>query len=77
MAQFLKNIKLPAIIGLLLILPFMILEYINRRPFHEGYPTSLFVILWILGTAVALSLLQIWRDLAPARTSCSDPFSLR
>ena len=73
MTQFLKNIKLPALIGLLLILPLMILEYINRRPFHEGYPTSLFVMLWILGTAVAFALLHIWRDLRARKNLLQRP----
>jgi hypothetical protein len=76
MNQFLKKLILPAIIGLLLVLPLMILEYVNRRQFHEGYPTLLFVMLWLLGTGFAFSLLATWRDLRARKNLMERPIIL-
>jgi hypothetical protein len=53
MRQFLASLTLPAMLGLLLTLPFMVMELINRRQFNDGFPVALFVLLWLLGTAFA------------------------
>ena len=48
----------------MLVLPFMILEWLNRREFHEGYPLALFGILWLLSfifIAVFLPLVIVLR----------------
>ncbi len=42
MNNILTNFRSPAIISLVLVFPFMILELVNRRNFHEGFPIVLF-----------------------------------
>lgn len=46
-------------ISFLLILPFMIMEVVNRRNFNEDFPTFLFFIMWLNLFAVTLLLLPI------------------
>jgi hypothetical protein len=53
MVRFLASLWMPAIFGLVATLPFMVLEYLNRRAFHEDYPVSLFIILWLLAAGAA------------------------
>ena len=48
MQTMLTNIKLPAIISFLLILPFMIMELVNRRNFNAGFPFPLFIMMWLV-----------------------------
>lgn len=59
MQSFLKRIGLPALIGLLIILPFMIMQVVNRRSFNEGFPFALFFILWLNLFAISIMLLPI------------------
>lgn len=77
MQTLLKTLGSPPLVSLLIILPFMIMEVVNRRNFNEGFPFTLFFGLWFNLFAVSLILLPIvraWRaedhDLAnsvPAR----------
>ena len=55
-----KRIGLAAIAGAL-VLPFGILELVNRRPFDEGFPFFLFALLWLLGAAFAGLLVPVLR----------------
>jgi len=48
MKTFTKNLKSPLILSSLLVLPFILLEIINRRSYKEGFPGLLFGILWVL-----------------------------
>jgi len=73
MTQLLRNLRLPAIIGLVVILPFMVLEYVNRREFHEGYPLQLFGILWLLGTGFVFTLLPIVRGMRAGKSLLRSP----
>jgi len=56
------KLKLPVIFSSLLVLPFVALEIINRRSFHEGFPYVLFGILWLLPIAFFAVLLPIVQD---------------
>jgi hypothetical protein len=56
------NISSSALIGCLLIVPFMIMEVVNRRNFHEGFPTFLFLVMWLNLFAVSTILLPILRS---------------
>jgi hypothetical protein len=49
------------LISTALVLPFVVLELINRRSFQEGFPLVLFVFMWLLTLAFALVLLPIVR----------------
>jgi hypothetical protein len=64
MKAMLKSLGLPALLGLLVLLPLIILELVNRRNFPEGFPFAIFFLLWFslfaLGCMV-LPILQAWR----------------
>jgi hypothetical protein len=64
MRTILKTLGSPALISLLLILPFMVMEVANRRSFNEDFPTFLFFAMWFNIFAISLILLpivQVWR----------------
>jgi hypothetical protein len=61
MQTILKPLGSSAVISFLLILPFMIMEVVNRRNFNEDFPIFLFFILWLNLFAVSLILLPILR----------------
>lgn len=56
-----KSLGSPPLVSLILILPFMIMEVVNRRSFNEGFPFTLFFGLWFNLFAVSLILLPIVR----------------
>ena len=55
-------LRAPAIISLIVVLPFMSLELINRQDFHEDFPIPLFGILWFLPVIFILILMPIVRN---------------
>jgi hypothetical protein len=57
----LKTFGSSALISFLLILPFMIMEVVNRRNFNEDFPAMLFFVLWLDLFAISLILLPIVR----------------
>jgi hypothetical protein len=61
MQAILKPLSSSAFISLLLILPFIIMEVVNRRNFNEGFPFVLFFMMWLNLFAVSLILLPILR----------------
>lgn len=61
MQTLLKTLGSPPLVSLLIILPFMIMEIVNRRSFNEGFPFTLFFGLWLNLFAVSLILLPIVR----------------
>lgn len=69
MRNILTNLRSPALISLLLVLPFMILELVNRRNFNEGFPIVLFVIMWLLPVLFLLTGMPIVRNLRRAGNS--------
>jgi hypothetical protein len=71
-----RNLRIPAIIGTVLVLPFMILEFLNRRAFHEDFPFPLFAVLWILPFAFTLLLVPILRSLRAHERSTGNPIIL-
>jgi hypothetical protein len=73
--QLLSNLKWPAIISLIVVLPFVILEWNNRRNFHEGFPLPLFAILWLLPMTFILILRPIVRDLRAGKSILASPIN--
>jgi FtsH-binding integral membrane protein len=64
------HLRFPALISSALVLPLVILELVNRRDYHEGFPVPLFGILWLLPMAFVLVLMPIVRKVqAGARTT--------
>jgi hypothetical protein len=69
-------IKLPAIISFVLVLPFIILEWVNRQHFHEGFPILLFGFLWLLSTAFMAILMPIVRNVRAGNNILANPLFL-
>jgi hypothetical protein len=59
MQTILKTSGSSAVVGFLLILPFMIMEVVNRRNFNEDFPIFLFFVMWLNLFAISLILLPI------------------
>jgi hypothetical protein len=72
----LTNLRLPALISLLLVIPFMIMEVVNRRGFNEGFPIPLFVMMWLLPLSFILTLRPIVRYLRAGNSLITQPVSL-
>ena len=75
MQTILKNIGSSALISLLLILPFMSMEVVNRRNFNEDFPIFLFFILWLNLFAISLILLPILRARRTGNHDVANPIS--
>ena len=76
MRNFLANIKTPMVVSFLLVLPFIMLELINRRTFNDGFPVALFVILWLLPAIFILILTLIVRSARAGNNVMANPVSL-
>ena len=76
MKNILANLRLPAVISLLLVIPFMIMEVINRRNFNEGFPILLFVIMWLLPTLFTITVTPIVRNLRMGNSVLVNPVTL-
>jgi hypothetical protein len=74
--NILTNLRPPAIISFLIVLPFMILELVNRRNFNEGFPIPLFVILWILPIIFIVTLTPIVQNVRAGNSVMANPISL-
>jgi hypothetical protein len=61
-------VKARALLAFVLVLPFMVLEVINRRSFDEGFPFPLFGSLWLLTLAFLLVLGSLARAVSPGRS---------
>jgi hypothetical protein len=73
MQTILKPLGLSGLISLLLILPFMIMEVVNRRNFHEDFPFMLFFVLWLNLFAISLILLPIVRGRRTGNHDMANP----
>ena len=61
-----RNLKLAALISTCLLLPFIVLEWINRQQFAEGFPIPLFAAMWLLAAASIFVLLPVMRTRSAA-----------
>lgn len=62
-----------ALISFLLILPFMIMEVVNRRNFNEDFPFMLFFVMWLNLFAISLILLPIVRGTRTGNHDMANP----
>ena len=76
MQNFITNFRLPATLSFLLVLPFIILEIVNRRIFNEGFPVPLFVILWLLPVVFFLTVMPIMRNIRAGNSLIASPVNL-
>jgi hypothetical protein len=73
MQTTLKTLSSSAFIGFLLVLPFMIMEVVNRRNFNEDFPFALFFGLWLSLFAISLILLPIVRARRTGNHDMANP----
>lgn len=76
MKNIFTNLRSPTIISLLLVLPFMILEPVNRRNFNEGFPIPLFVFMWLLPMLFILTGMPIVRNVRAGNSLLANPVIL-
>jgi hypothetical protein len=75
MQTTLKTLGSSTLISLLLILPLMIMEIVNRRNFNEDFPFVLFFGLWLNLFSVNLILFPIVRALRTGKQGITNPVS--
>ena len=73
MQTILKTLGSSTLLSLLLILPFMIMQVVNRRNFNEGFPFVLFFVMWLNLFAISLILLPIVRGRRTADQGMPNP----
>jgi hypothetical protein len=76
MKTALLALKSPAISGFLLLFPFLILELVNRRNFHEGFPILLLSILWLLAVIFLVTLMPLVRNVRVGNNIFTNPVSI-
>ena len=73
MKNILTNLRSPAIISLVLVVPFMILELVNRRNFNAGFPIPLFVFMWLLPMLFIFTVMPIVRNVRAGNGIVANP----
>lgn len=69
-----RSLRTPALISSVLLLPFVTLELLNRRGFHEDFPIVLFGLMWLLPLSFILIASPVVRTLpAGNRSPASRP----
>lgn len=76
MKIMLANLRSPALISLILVVPFMIMEVVNRRNFNEGFPIPLFVIMWLLPILFIIIFMPIVRNARSGNSIIASPARL-
>ena len=75
MSNLLATLRAPVIIGLILVLPLLGLELINRPYTNGNFPFPLFILLWILPVIFMLMLIPVVR-MFRAEKNVKGSFSL-
>jgi hypothetical protein len=68
-----KNLGSSVFISLIIIVPLMIMEVVNRRIFNEDFPSFLFFVMWLNVFAVSIILLPIALSRRTANDDLTDP----
>ncbi|MRR32634.1 hypothetical protein EG834_20410 [bacterium] len=66
----LAQLKMPLFVSIFLVLPFVILELVNRRQFHEAFPFPLFGFMGLQALIFGFGLTALLRQL---RTGAKGP----
>ncbi len=74
MPAVLGNLSSSTVISFLLILPFMIMEAVNRQSLNEEFPFMLFFVMWLNLFAISLILLPIVHGRRRASHNMADLF---
>ena len=72
----LVQLLIAAVIGLLLVSPFAIMEVVNRRDFGEVFPFQLFLGLWLLPSLFVFVLMPIVQDMRSGKNILAQPLGL-
>ena len=70
------RLKYPILLSLVFVLPFAVMELVNRRVFHESFPFSLFIMLWLLPFIFFLILTPILQRVREGRRPMENPVDL-
>lgn len=70
------SLKVPVLAGLVIVLPLVILELVNRQSFGEGFPIVLFGLIWLLPTIFIAILMPIVRNARAGNNIFSNPLGL-
>lgn len=73
MKNILTNLRLAAILSFVIVLPFIILELVNRRGFNEGFPFPLFGFLWVLPIIFIVTLTPIVQNVRAGNRVMAKP----
>ena len=73
MKNMFLTLRSPALISLLLIIPFMVMEVVNRWGFNEGFPFPLFIIMWLLPVLFILTGMPILRNMRAGDNMLAKP----
>lgn len=76
MKPIFAHLRSPAIVSFFLVLPFMLLEAINRRNFGEGFPIPLFIFLWLLQVAFMVTLMPPIQSIQAGMSIIKSPILL-
>jgi hypothetical protein len=76
MSRVLSSLRIPALASVLAMLPFMVMEFVNRREYGEPFPWQLFLILWLLATGFTFALVPLIRDVRAGENLLRKPFLL-
>jgi len=76
MQNILTNLRSSALISLLLMFPFMLLELVNRRNFNEGFPIFLFGFLWFLPLLFMMTMMPLVRNVRAGNSLLANPITL-
>lgn len=67
------SLILALIASSLLLVPFVILELVNRGKFNENFPLAIFVFAWVLQVIFVLMALPIVKDFRSGRSLVKNP----
>ena len=70
------TLRSPALISLLIIIPFMVMEVVNRREFNEGFPIPLFVMMWVLPLIFILIATPIIQNIHAGNNIMAHPVNI-
>lgn len=71
--NIISNLKWAAIIGFLVVLPFLILELINNQ---QSFPAALFGFLWLLSMAFIGIVMPVAQNIRAGNCVAAKPFNL-
>ena len=76
MKNTIADFKPASLIGFLVVLPLIVLELINGQNLDLGFPTALFVMLWLLPVLFTITLLPIIRTIQNRENILAHPIPL-